>query len=115
MFDLATGTATNFEFEFSFIYKSKVTNNFTPSITNNTYMLPNINRCENGLSNFSENLRIVAIKLCKLTRFLSLNLSIYFNFVRCWWSVVMLTFLNLPPVSSPLIEKSMATQNEVKL
>ena len=32
---------------------------------------------------------------------------IYFNFVRCCGSVVMLTFLNEPPVLSPFIEKSM--------
>ena len=48
-------------------------------------MLPkfNINTCENGCWYFSENLRIVALKLFKLTRFASLNLSIHFNFV--WW------------------------------
>ena len=34
-------------------------------------MLPNINTCENEWSNFSENLRIVALKLLELIRFLS--------------------------------------------
>ena len=37
-------------------------------------MLPNIKTCENGWSKFSENLRIVALKLLELTRFLSPNL-----------------------------------------
>ena len=40
-------------------------------------MFPNIKTCENRCSNFSENLRIVALKLLELTRFLSPNLSIY--------------------------------------
>ena len=40
--------------------------------------------CENGWSNFSENLRVTALKLLELTRFLSPNLSIYYNLVRCW-------------------------------
>ena len=34
--------------------------------------------------NFSENLRIAALKLLKLTQFASPNLSIYFNFKQCW-------------------------------
>ena len=42
-------------------------------------MLPNIKTCENRWSNFSENLRIVDLKLLELTRFLSPNLSIYSN------------------------------------
>ena len=42
---------------------------------------------------FQINLRIVALKLLELTRFVSPNQSIYFNFVRCLGSVVM-TFLN---------------------
>ena len=37
---------------------------------------------------FSENLRIVALKLLELTRFLTPNISIYFHFVRYWGSVV---------------------------
>ena len=41
---------------------------------------------------FSENLRIVALKLLKLIRFLSPNLSFYFSFVLCLGFVVMLTF-----------------------
>ena len=42
-------------------------------------MLPNIQqkKWENGCSNFSENLRIVALKLLELTRLKSPNLSIY--------------------------------------
>ena len=40
-------------------------------------MLQNLKTCENGLSNFSENLRIVALKLLDLTQSLSPNLSIY--------------------------------------
>ena len=56
-------------------------------------MLLNINICENGWSNFSGNLRIVAFKFLTLTRFLSPNLSIYFNFVRCWRIVVMFDIL----------------------
>ena len=39
----------------------------------------------------------MALKLLELTRFLSPNLSIYFNFVRCWGF----------PVHSSFIEKSM--------
>ena len=45
-------------------------------------MVPNINTCENGLSNFSTNLRVVAIKSLELTHFASPNLSICFNFDR---------------------------------
>ena len=32
----------------------------------------------------SDNLRIVALKLLELTRFLSPNLQIYFNSAGCW-------------------------------
>ena len=32
-------------------------------------MLPNINTCENGWSNFSANLRIVSLKLLELNQF----------------------------------------------
>ena len=39
-------------------------------------MLPNINTCENGWSNFSANLKVV---LLELTQFPSPNLSIYCN------------------------------------
>ena len=67
--------------------------------------LPNINKCENWCWYFSENLRIVALTLLELTKFASPNLSIYFNFVWCWGSVVMLTFWNYPPMRSPLIVK----------
>ena len=56
--------------------------------------LQNINKCENGWSNFSENLRIIPLKLLELTRFASPNLSICLNFLRCCGSFVMLTFLN---------------------
>ena len=52
------------------------------------------NTCENWCWYISENLRIVALKLLELTEFASPNLSIYFNFLWCWGSVVMLTFLN---------------------
>ena len=47
-------------------------------------MLPNINTCENRWSYFSENLRVVAMKLLELTQFASPYLSIYFNFLHCW-------------------------------
>ena len=70
------------------------------------HMLPNINTCENGWSNFSENLRVVTIKLLELTQFASPNLSVYFNFALVLGSVVMQTFLKRP-VRSPFIEKSM--------
>ena len=53
-----------------------------------------------------ENLRIVALKLIEFTRFASPSQSIYFNFVRCWGSVVMLKFLNKLSAHSPFIEKS---------
>ena len=38
---------------------------------------------ENEWSNFSENQRVVALKLLGLTQFASPNLWIYFNYVRC--------------------------------
>ena len=55
-------------------------------------MFPNIKTCKNRWSDFSKNLRIVALKLLKLTWFLSPNLSvvIYCNFVWFWdpmWSL----------------------------
>ena len=37
-------------------------------------MLSNVKTCENGWSNFSENFRIIVLKLLELTRFLSLKL-----------------------------------------
>ena len=43
-------------------------------------MLPNINTCENGRSNFSANLRVVSLKSLELTQFAWPNLLIYFNF-----------------------------------
>ena len=43
-------------------------------------MLPNINTCENGWSNFSANLWIVSFKLRELTQFAWPNPPIYFNF-----------------------------------
>ena len=43
-------------------------------------MLPNINTCENGWSNFSANLRVLSLNLLELTQFAWPNLSIYFNF-----------------------------------
>ena len=52
-------------------------------VTLRKHMLPNINTCENGWSNFSENMRFVTIKLIELTQFESPNLSIYINFIRC--------------------------------
>ena len=44
-------------------------------------MLRNMNTCENERSNFSANLRVVSLKLLKLTQFTWPNLSIYFNFL----------------------------------
>ena len=46
--------------------------------------LPNIKTWANRWYNFSENLRIVTLKLLELTRFLSTNLSIFFNFLLFW-------------------------------
>ena len=63
------------------------------TVTLRKHVTKYINTCENGWSNFSENLRSVALKLFELTRFASPDQSIYFNFVRCWGSVVM-TLLN---------------------
>ena len=43
-------------------------------------MLPNINTCENGWSNLSENLRIVQFRVVEITRFLSpksINLQLF--------------------------------------
>ena len=50
-------------------------------------MLPNIKRCKDLLANFSENLRVVVIKLFELTQIASPNPSIYFSFARCWGKV----------------------------
>ena len=47
-------------------------------------MFPNRNICENGRLNFSENLRIVALKSLELTWFASPNRSIYLHFVLLW-------------------------------
>ena len=74
LFDLLIGTATK------------------PRLSG--YMLPNINTFENECWYFSENLKIVALKLLELTQLTSPKTSIYFNFVSRWGSVVMSTFLN---------------------
>ena len=47
-------------------------------------MLPNIKTCGSGWSNFSENLRILALKLFRLTWFVSPNLSIFSYFLLFW-------------------------------
>ena len=44
-------------------------------------MVPNINTCENGYSNFSANLKVMSLKLLQLTQFAWPYLSIYFNFL----------------------------------
>ena len=62
--ELVTGTATK------------------PRLSGN--MSPNIITCENGSSNFSNNLRVVTIKLFELTQFASPNVTIHFYFVPCW-------------------------------
>ena len=51
---------------------------------------------------FLSKLGVVTIKLLELTQFASLNLSIYFNFVRYW----VLSDNGRFSVRSPLIEKS---------
>ena len=60
MFELVTGT------------------DMKPRLSRN--MLPNINTCENGWSNFSANLRVLSLKLLELTQLACPNLSIYFIF-----------------------------------
>ena len=78
MFDFVTGTAS----------KSWPSSN----------MLQNIKTCENVGSNFSENLKIVALKFVEITRLLSpksINLQLFtwiLHYVRGF--VVILTFLN---------------------
>ena len=57
------------------------------------YMLPNINIFENECWYFSENLKIVALKLLELTQLTSPKISIYFNSIWHWGSIVMSTFL----------------------
>ena len=47
-------------------------------------MLPNRKTCENEWWNILENIKVVAIKLLELILFVSLNISIYCNFVLCW-------------------------------
>ena len=61
LFELVTGTETK------------------PWLSRN--MLPNINTCGNGWSNFSVNLKVVSLKLLELTQFAWPTLSIYFNFL----------------------------------
>ena len=61
LFDLVTGTEMK------------------PRLSRN--MLPNINTCENGWSNFLANLRVASLKLLELIQFARPNLSIYFNFL----------------------------------
>ena len=64
-----------------------------------------INTFENECWYFSENLKIVTLKLLELAQLTSPKISIYFNFVWRWGSVVISTFLNKPPVRSPLTVK----------
>ena len=45
-----------------------------------------------------ENRGIKIVRVNSILITISINLVIYFNFVRCWGSVVMLTSLNKPPV-----------------
>ena len=69
-------------------------------------MLPNINTCENGWSNFSANLRAVSLKLLELTHFAWPNLSIYYNFlcaVRREDVIESTRFLMRPPVNHSTI------------
>ena len=47
-------------------------------------MLPIIKTGKNGLSNFSEHSKVMALKLLELTRFEPPNVSVYFYFVMCW-------------------------------
>ena len=90
MFDLVTGTATK------------------PCIS--WKHVPNIKTRGNGWSNFSENLRIAALKLFKLTRFLSPFTSI-FSYVLKFCTALGIRcdvdIFKLPPVLSSLNEKSM--------
>ena len=58
---------------------------------------------QNRWSNFSENLRIVTLKLIKLTRSEEPNQSIYLNFVWCWGPLYSRPF----SMHCPFIEKSM--------
>ena len=75
------------------------------------HMLPNINTCENGWSNFSANLRVVVIKLGQLYNSIRNNKSrIYCNFqVTCTvlGSVVMRKVRRRLSACSPVLEKSM--------
>ena len=62
-----------------------------PSLSGN--MFPNIKTFENRRSNFSGNLRTVALKLLELTRILSPNLSNYsylLKFCTVWGSFVII-------------------------
>ena len=61
---------------------------FWPQVTVAESLIRDLGR----VSRIKEKKRIVALKLLELTRFASPNQSIYFDFVRCWGSVVMLTF-----------------------
>ena len=71
-------------------------------------MSPNIKKCDNWCSHFSENVRILELKSLDLIWFLSPNLSIYFNFVEClgplWYNHIMRF-----SVLSRFIEKSMCS------
>ena len=73
-------------------------------------MFTNIKTCENGWSNFSENLRIVALKLLVLTRSLSPNQYIYIFLILITlilYGVMVRCDRRRFSVLSPFIEKSM--------
>ena len=74
-------------------------------------MLPTINTCENGWSNFSPNLRVVTIKLIELTQFASPNLRIFFHFLLVWGPLWCDIFI-LTARANPVVEKYMIKHNE---
>ena len=82
-------------------------------------MLPNINKCENGWSNCSADLRVVSLKLLELTQFALPNLSIYFNFLCAVprADVIESTrFLMRPPVIiPPWLQQSSSEFYKVKM
>ena len=80
-------------------------------------MLPIINTCKNGWSNFSGNRRVVSLKLLELTQFAWPNQSIYFNF---WCAVPRgdviesTRFLMRPPVIILPCYKALTTSTNIQ-
>ena len=74
-------------------------------------MLPNINTCENGWSNFSVNLRVVVVKFIELTQVSS---PIY-QFTLISYVAEVRYDKGLFSVGSPVVEKSIVDEKVIEL